>query len=307
VFKALPKIFGHTDKNVRAEGSLLVQSLYSYVGDAIQPAIAELKPVQIKEINEACDALKAEGKGPGAVKPERLTRAGAREREMQEAAGEEEEAPAAAVEVDPMEFMMETDVVAKFPEGLYANLASSKWKDRKTALDDLAAVLTPMQKIKDSPPEFAELVKALAARMSDANIMCVMAAAACIEGLAKGLGSPFARYREIIVTPMLDRMKERKQNVTDALGQGLDAVFATVCALILDRTTAQSDLDNISRYNTRHLASTGVEESPGEGRGSQVFAPLHVSGEDSARPTADQTAFRCCCCTHGRWCRKRPK
>ncbi|KAG8823574.1 Microtubule-associated protein, microtubule dynamics during spindle orientation, partial [Serendipita sp. 399] len=64
--------------------------------------------------------------------------------------------------------------------------------------------------------------------MSDANIMCVMAAAACIEGLAKGLGTPFGRYREIIVTPMIDRLKERKQNVTDALGQALDAVFATV-------------------------------------------------------------------------------
>lgn len=230
VFKSLPKIFGHTDKTVRAEGQLLVQSLYTYVGDAIQPAIAELKPVQIKEINEACDALKAEGKGPGSVKPERLTRAGAREKESQEAAGEEEaDAPAETAEIDPMQFMTETDIVTKFPEGLYTNLASSKWKDRKTALDDLAAVLTPMQKIKDSPSDLGELVKALAGRMSDANIMCVMAAAACVEGLAKGLGNPFSRYREIIVPPMLDRMKERKQNVTDALGQGLDAVFATVC------------------------------------------------------------------------------
>ncbi|KAG8755464.1 Microtubule-associated protein, microtubule dynamics during spindle orientation, partial [Serendipita sp. 396] len=227
VFKALPKIFAHSDQTVRAEGSQLVQSLYSYVGDAIQPAIAELKPVQIKELTEACEALKAAGKGPGSFKPERITRAGQREREVQEAAGiEEVEAP--PEEIDPLQFVSETDVVAKFPPDLYANLASSKWKDRKTALDDLAAVLTPMQKIKDSPPEFAELVKALAGRMPDANIMCVMAAAACVEGLAKGLGSPFGRYREIIVTPMIDRLKERKQNVTDALGLALDAVFATV-------------------------------------------------------------------------------
>lgn len=211
---------------MRAEGSLLVQALYSYVGDAIQPAIAELKPVQIKELTEACEALKAEGKGPGSFKAERFTRAKAREREMQEV--EEVEEEAAPAEVDPTEFMTETDVVKKFPQGLYANLTSSKWKDRKTALDDLAAVLTPLQKIQDSPPEFSELVRALAGRMSDANIMCVIAAASCVEGLAKGLGPPFGRYREVIVTPMLDRMKERKQNVTDALGQALDAVFTTV-------------------------------------------------------------------------------
>jgi cytoskeleton-associated protein 5 len=227
VFKALPKIFAHSDKTVRAEGSLLVQSLYSYVGDAIQPAIAELKPVQIKELNEACDALKAEGKGPGSFKPERYTRAGARERESADPDAVEEEA--APAEVDPMAFMEAVDVVSKFPQGLYTDLASSKWKERKTALDELAAVLTPLQKIKDAPSDFAELNKALAGRMSDANIMCVMAAASCIEGLAKGLGSPFGRYREIVVNPMLERLKERKQNVTDALGQALDAVFGTVC------------------------------------------------------------------------------
>lgn len=196
------------------------------MGDAIQPAIAELKPVQIKELNEACDALKAEGKGPGSFKPERFTRAGARERET--AGPEVEEEEAAPAEVDPTTFMEEVDVVAKFPSGLYTDLASSKWKERKTALDDLAAVLTPLQKIKDAPAELGELTKALAGRMSDANIMCVMAAASCVEGLCKGLGKPYGRYREIIVNPMMERLKERKQNVTDALGQALDAFFTTV-------------------------------------------------------------------------------
>ena len=196
------------------------------MGDAIQPAIAELKPVQIKEINETCEALKAEGKGPGSFKPERFTRAGARERESADPNAPEEEA--APAEVDPTAFMEEVDVVAKFPQGLYTNLASSKWKERKEALDDLAAVVTPMQKIKDAPAELGELCKALAGRMTDANIMCVMAAASCIEGLCKGLGKPFGRYREVVVNPMMERLKERKQNVTDALGQALDAVFATV-------------------------------------------------------------------------------
>jgi cytoskeleton-associated protein 5 len=187
VFKALPKIFGHADKNVRAEGSLLVQSFYSYVGDAIQPAIAELKPVQIKEINEACDALKAEGKGPGAVKPERLTRAGARERGIQEAAGEEEAAPA-AVEVDPMKFMMETDVVAKpaEAEGLYANLAFSKWTEememeRSSFIDDWVDVSmelsmtlqdTPMAE-SDQVPDLSGLVMKADDAIFDGNYSTV--------------------------------------------------------------------------------------------------------------------------------------
>ena len=58
--------------------------------------------------------------------------------------------------------------------------------------------------------------------------MCVIAACQCLEGLAKGLGTPFARYREVVVTPLLERLKERKQNVQDAIGNALDAIFSTV-------------------------------------------------------------------------------
>src|SRR5260370_25879870 len=102
--------------------------MYGYVGDAIQAAIAELKPVQVKEINEACEALKNEGKGPGSVNPERLTRAGARKKEAQELAGEGDEGDAPAEEEaapDPLQFMSEVDIVKKFPESLYTSLAPS--------------------------------------------------------------------------------------------------------------------------------------------------------------------------------------
>lgn len=56
-----------------------------------------------------------------------------------------------------------------------------------------------------------------------------MVAASCLENMARGLMKSFARYREIVVPPMLERLKERKANVTDAIGLTLDAVFSTVC------------------------------------------------------------------------------
>lgn len=128
---------------------------------------------------------------------------------------------------DPRMFADEVDIVPKLPSGLQAALASSKWKERKEALDDLAAVLAATPRIKDAP-ELGDVVKGLAGRMTDANINCVIAAAVCLEGLAKGLMDKFSRFRETVVPPMLERMKERKQSVTDALGLALDAVFATV-------------------------------------------------------------------------------
>jgi cytoskeleton-associated protein 5 len=105
---------------------------------------------------------------------------------------------------------------------------SSKWKERKEVLDELLALLNATPRIKDAP-ELGELARSLAVCIQkDANINCVMIAAGCMEGLAKGMMTPFGRFRENVVGPMLERLKERKANVTDSIGAALDAVFSTV-------------------------------------------------------------------------------
>jgi cytoskeleton-associated protein 5 len=83
VLKALPKIFAHSDKTVRAEGVNLVHVLYQYIGPGIEPWLNDLKPVQVKELKEGFEGMESEGKGKGTVKPERMTRAQAREVETQ--------------------------------------------------------------------------------------------------------------------------------------------------------------------------------------------------------------------------------
>ena len=76
-------------------------------------------------------------------------------------------------------------------------------------------------------PELGDIIKALAGKMSDVNINCVITAANCLEAFAKGLMDSFAKHKEVVIPPMLARMKERKPSVTDALGTALDAIFAT--------------------------------------------------------------------------------
>ncbi|KAL5529163.1 hypothetical protein ACEPAG_5137 [Sanghuangporus baumii] len=223
ILKALPKIFGHTDKTVRAEGTNLVQTLYQSIGPAIEPWLADLKPVQVKELKENFEKMDSEGKGKGSLKPERFTRAQARE---VDAGVEEEAAQEDPPEMDPRAFAEEVDISDKVPSGFQTALASSKWKERKEALDDILTVLNATPRIKDSPG-IVDVVKALAGRMSDANINCVMTAANCLEALAKGMMKNFARFRDMVVPPMLERLKERKQSVTDAIGNALDAVFST--------------------------------------------------------------------------------
>ncbi|RMZ91643.1 hypothetical protein DV736_g1138, partial [Chaetothyriales sp. CBS 134916] len=114
------------------------------------------------------------------------------------------------------------DVMAKMPADFYDMVASAKWKERKDSLDAVFAVLdTP--RIKDTPID--DLVRALAKCMKDANVAVVTVAAHCIEKLALGLRKAFAKHRSAVLEPVLERLKEKKQSVADALGAALDAVF----------------------------------------------------------------------------------
>jgi cytoskeleton-associated protein 5 len=142
-------------------------------------------------------------------------------------------------DLDPRAFAEPVDLVGKVSGNFNSMVTSSKWKERKEALDDLFTVLNSTPRIKEAP-ELGDVAKILAQRIqSDANINCVMIAANCLEALAKGLGTPFSRYREVVIPLMLERMKERKTNVTEAIGNALDAIFVTVsrdlaiCLLVL--------------------------------------------------------------------------
>ncbi|KXN82086.1 Cytoskeleton-associated protein 5 [Leucoagaricus sp. SymC.cos] len=228
LLKALPKIFAHSDKTVRAEGTNLTHVLYQYMGPAIEPWLNDLKPVQVKELKEAFEGMECGGKGKGTLKPERMTKAQARE-VATEAGGSEEvpEEEAPAEEFDSRTLAEEVDIGPKVPVNFQGNLKSSKWKERKEALEDLQTLLKGIPRIKDTP-EIGELAKSLATCIhKDVNINCVMVAASCLEELAKRTASALGRYRESLVPPMLERLKERKANITDTIGSALDAVFQT--------------------------------------------------------------------------------
>ncbi|GAP93380.2 putative spindle pole body component alp14 [Rosellinia necatrix] len=217
VLKVLPKAFGHADKNVRAEATNLAIESYRWLRDAMKPMFwGDLKPTQQTDLEAQFEKIKAEP----APKQERLTRS-------QQAApppaddGEEEGADDAA-EIDAFDLAEPQDVLSKVPAGFHENLASSKWKDRKEALEGLFAALN-VPRIKDG--DFHEINRGLAKCMKDANIAVVTQAAQCIEILAQGLRKNYGKYRPTVMAPIMERLKEKKQSVSDALGAALDQVF----------------------------------------------------------------------------------
>lgn len=242
--KALPKVFSHADKNVRAEAQNLTVELYRWLREAIKPLFwADLKPVQQQDLEKLFENVKQEP----APKQERYTRvqqdamaaasgapAGA---DGGEEEGGEEFVEEGAEEVDAFDLAEPVDVLPKVPKDLHDQLGSSKWKDRKEALDALYNAIN-VPRIKDGP--YDDIVRALAKCMKDANIAVVTVAANCVDILARGLRNGFMKYRSVIMVPMLERLKEKKQAVAEALGQALDAVFTS--------TDLSDCLDDILEY-----------------------------------------------------------
>lgn len=233
VLKALPKVFGHPDKNVRAEAQSLTVELYRWLKEAIKPLFwGELKPVQQQDLEKLFENAKQEGP----PKQERLTKVQqdamasasaappAEDGEVEEGGGEEY-AEDDGGEVDAFDLAEPVDVMSKIPKDFQEKLSSSKWKDRKESLDALHSIIN-VPRIKDGP--YDEIARALAkCTQKDANVAVVTVAANCVELLAKGLREGFGKYRATVMAPMLERLKEKKQSVADALGQALDAVFAS--------------------------------------------------------------------------------
>lgn len=229
VLKSLPKVFGHADKNVRAEAQNLTVEFYRWLKDAIKPVFwAELKPVQQQDLEKLFDNVRQEAPPT----QQRYTRAQQEAMASAPPPGEDGDAGAGDVgggedadeDGEELDLAEPVDVMPKVPKDLHERLSSSKWKDRKEALDDLYNALN-VPRIKDAP--FDDVVKGLAKSMKDANVAVVTVAANCVDLLGKGLRKDFGKYRSLIMAPMLERLKEKKQSVADALGQALDAVFAS--------------------------------------------------------------------------------
>jgi hypothetical protein len=257
----LAKLFAHADKNVRAETQGLTVELYKWMRDTLVSVLfGDLKAVQQKDLTRAFE--KIEHEPPTQL---RYTRRQQTEIERKRLEAEAEAAAAAAAAAsatmlgegedvvmedsdtgtsgahesmvyNPLDLMDPVEILSKLPSDLSARISSPKWKDRKDVLDEVHAVLEKTVKIQPRD-DYSELIRILAKCMKDANVQVVQLAANCLECLAKGLQTSFQRYQHVVLSPILERTKEKKASVAEALNDCLDQIFESSSLTdILDET-----------------------------------------------------------------------
>lgn len=241
VIPCLPKLFAHADKNVRAETTKLTIEIYKWLGEGLIPLLFDsLKPVQQRDLSTEFEKVK--NSNPTQA---RLTRAQQTKAAAVALTAENNNQTGLEMDVDqeikhkpdfdPFEMLDPVDVLSKIPTSFTLRLGSAKWQDRKEALEELNDVLKRAPKLATG--DYLDLVRSLGKALKDANIQVVQLAANAIEFLSKGLREEFRKYQSIVFSHMVDRTKEKKPLVSQALFNAMFSIFQFSSLLeILDET-----------------------------------------------------------------------
>lgn len=122
-----------------------------------------------------------------------------------------------------MDLIDPVDILSQLPKNFYEKLEEKKWQERKESLDALETLL---QNPKLQTGDYGELVRALKKVITkDTNVVLVALAGKCLALLAKGLSMKFQPYAVVCIGGILEKFKEKKQNVVTALREAIDAIY----------------------------------------------------------------------------------
>lgn len=129
-------------------------------------------------------------------------------------------------QMDPYELAEPVDILSKLPKDFYEKTEAKKWQERKEALE---ALETLVQAPKLQTGDYADLIRILKKIIEkDSNVVVVALAGRCLAGLAAGLKRRFQPYAAACISSLLEKFKEKKQNVVSAVRDAIDAIYLTV-------------------------------------------------------------------------------
>ncbi|XP_047451779.1 cytoskeleton-associated protein 5 isoform X2 [Mugil cephalus] len=227
VVKILSKQFESREKAVRDEAKQLAIEIYKWIRDALRPPLQSINSVQLKELEE--EWVKLPSSPPKQTRFLRSQQDLKAKFEQQQAQGGDqsdgEDEEEAVVAVDPYELLEPVEILSKMPKDFYDKIEAKKWQERKEALEAVEA-LSKNPKLEAG--DYGDLVRALKKVVGkDANVMLVSMAAKCLAGLASGLRKKFGTYAGQVVPTILEKFKEKKPQVVQALQEAIDAIFLT--------------------------------------------------------------------------------
>ncbi|XP_025815163.1 protein MOR1 isoform X3 [Panicum hallii] len=235
ILKMLPELFDHPDQNVRASSKGLTLELCRWIGK---------EPVKSILFEKMRDTMKKELEAElanvsGIAKPTRKIRS-EQEKELEEEAVAEttgantsEEAVAdVPMEIDEYDLVDPVDILTPLEKsGFWDGVKATKWSERRDAVAELTKLASAK---KIAPGDFHEICRTLKKLITDVNLAVSVEATQAIGNLARGLRAHFSGNARMLLPVLLEKLKEKKPTMTEALSQTLQALHKSGCFTLID-------------------------------------------------------------------------
>ncbi|CAL9199780.1 unnamed protein product [Musa hybrid cultivar] len=235
ILKMLPELFDHQDQNVRASSKGLTLELCRWIGK---------EPVKSILFEKMRDTMKKELEAElvnvsGIARPTRKIRSEQDKEPEQEVVSEtlgagasEESTVDAPQEIDEYELVDPVDILTPLDKsGFWDGVKAVKWSERRDAVAELTK-LSSTKRI--APGDFSELCRTLKKLVTDVNLAVSVEAIQAVGNLAKGLRNHFAASSRFLLPVLLEKLKEKKPVMTEALTQALQAMHKSGCLTLAD-------------------------------------------------------------------------
>lgn len=235
ILKMLPELFDHQDQNVRASSKGLTLELCRWIGrDPVKSILFEkMRDTMKKELEAELVNV------TGVAKPTRKIRSEQDKEPEQEVAAEaagtgpsEESAAEIPQEIDEYELVDPVDILAPLEKsGFWNGVKATKWSERKEGVAELTKLASTK---RIAPGDFSEICRTLKKLITDVNIAVAVEAVQAIGNLASGLRTNFSASSRFMLPVLLEKLKEKKPTMTEALNNTLQAIHKAGCVTLAD-------------------------------------------------------------------------
>ncbi|XP_057833318.2 protein MOR1-like isoform X1 [Cryptomeria japonica] len=235
ILKMLSELFDHQDQNVRASAKGLTIELCRWIGkDPVKSILFEkMRDTMKKELEAELANVVVAPKPTRKIRSEQLKELEQEVVEAVECPRPVDEATASGPqEIDEYDLVDPVDILTSLEKsGFWEGVKAAKWSERRDAVAELTK-LASVKKI--APGDFTEVCRTLKKLITDVNLAVGVEAVQATGNLAKGLRKDFGGGSRLLLPILLDKLKEKKAVMSDALTQTLQAMHKAGCLSLID-------------------------------------------------------------------------
>ncbi|CAI5997789.1 unnamed protein product [Closterium sp. NIES-65] len=252
MFKMLPGLFNHADQGVRQCTKGLTVELCRWLGkDTVKRLLFEgLRDATKAELEAEFERVEGRAVPTRRIRSEQMKEI--EEPEVLDAPADDSKAaePEAPPVIDDYDLADPVDILTPLSKTtFYDGIKATKWSERRDAIAELTKLAST---IRIAPGDFLDIQRSLKKLTTDVNIAVATEAIQAAGNLAKGLRKDFSSGARLMLPALLERYKEKKPTVVQAIRDTLKAFYVSGCLALTD---ALEDITTAAKHKVPQVRS----------------------------------------------------